>query len=131
MIYKSSIRSHLDYGDTIYDQAYNVSFQTKLKGTQYNAVLAITEAMRGTSKAKLFEELGLESLQHRRWYKKLSCFIKIWKINFQSFYVIPMSTTPYYTRNANNISHFKVKHDFKNTLFSSVIIESNKLDPKT
>ena len=29
-IYKSFIRSHLDYGDIIYDQAYNVSFHQKI-----------------------------------------------------------------------------------------------------
>ena len=27
IIYKSFIRSHLDFGDIIYDQAYNVSFE--------------------------------------------------------------------------------------------------------
>ena len=29
-IYKSLIRPHLDYGDIIYDQAYNVSFHQKI-----------------------------------------------------------------------------------------------------
>ena len=33
---------------------------------QYNAAVAIAGAIRGTYKQKLFEELGLESLQHRR-----------------------------------------------------------------
>ena len=58
-IYKSFIRPHLDYGDIIYDQAYNASFQQKVESIQYNAALAITGAIRGTSKEKLFEELGL------------------------------------------------------------------------
>ena len=30
-IYKSFIRPHLDYGDIIYDQAYNTSFHQKLE----------------------------------------------------------------------------------------------------
>ena len=34
---------------------------------QYNAALAITGAIRGTSREKLYQELGLESLQKRRW----------------------------------------------------------------
>ena len=38
-IYKSFIRLHFDYGDIIYDQAYNVSFQQKVKSIQYNAAL--------------------------------------------------------------------------------------------
>ena len=33
-ISKSFIRPHLDYGDVIYDQAYNVSFHQKLESTQ-------------------------------------------------------------------------------------------------
>ena len=33
-IYKSSIRSHLDYGDIIYDQAYTASFHRKIESVQ-------------------------------------------------------------------------------------------------
>ena len=76
-IYKSFIRPHLDYADIIYDQAYNKSFQQKLELLQYDACLAITGAIRGTSREKLYEELGLESLQLRRWFKKLSFFYKL------------------------------------------------------
>ena len=77
--YKSSIRPHLDYGDIVYDQAYSASFQQKVESIQYNAAVAITGAMRGTSKEKHFEELDLESLQHRRLYRKLCCFYKVLK----------------------------------------------------
>ena len=52
---KAFIRSHLDYGDILYDQAYNVSFHQKLEYIQYNACLAITGAIRGTSKEKLYQ----------------------------------------------------------------------------
>ena len=76
-IYKSFIRPHLDYGDIIYGQAYNASFHQKLELLQYNACLAITGAIRGTSREKLYEELGLESLQLRRWFRKLSFFYKL------------------------------------------------------
>ena len=48
--YKASVRPHLDYGDTLYDQAFNLSFQQKLESIQYRACLAITGAMRGTSR---------------------------------------------------------------------------------
>ena len=34
----------------------------KFKSLQYNAALAITGAIRGTSKEKLFQELGFEYL---------------------------------------------------------------------
>ena len=61
-IYKSFIRLHLEYGNIIYDQSYNISFHQRLESLQYNAALAITGATRGTSKEKLYNELGLESL---------------------------------------------------------------------
>ena len=77
-IYKCFIRSHLDCGDVIYDQAYNLSFHQKLELIQCNAALALTEAIRGSSKKKLYQELGLESLQLRRWYRKLCCFYRIY-----------------------------------------------------
>ena len=52
-IYKAFIRSHLDYGDVLYDQAFNNSFKEKLESFQYNACLALTGAIRGTSKEKI------------------------------------------------------------------------------
>ena len=49
-IYKSFLRPHLDYGDIIYDRVFNESFQNKLESVQCNAALAITGAMRGSSR---------------------------------------------------------------------------------
>ena len=48
-IYKSFIRPHLDYGDVVYDQPHNETSCSKPESAQYNAVLAITGAIRGTS----------------------------------------------------------------------------------
>ena len=47
-IYKSFLRPHLDYGDVIYDRAFNESFQNKLESVQCNVALAITGAIRGS-----------------------------------------------------------------------------------
>ena len=68
-IYKSFIRPHLDYGDIVYDRAFNESFHKSLESIQSNAAIAITGAIRGTSSEKLFQELGLESLKSRRWLR--------------------------------------------------------------
>lgn len=43
--YKVYVRPHLDYGDIIFDEAYNASFHRKLESIQYNASLAITGAI--------------------------------------------------------------------------------------
>ena len=130
-IYKSFIRPHLDYGDIIYDQAYNCSFHQKLESVQYNAALAITGAIRGSSREKLYQELGLESLKQRRWYRKLCCFYKILKTQSPHylFSFIPNLSRSYSTRNANNIPQFRFNHNFfKNSFFPSVIAEWNNLD---
>ena len=76
-IYKSFIRPHLDYDGITYDKAYNSSFHQNLEKIQYNSSLAITGARRGTSKEIFYQELGLECLEKRRWYRKLCYFYKI------------------------------------------------------
>ena len=88
-ICKTFIRSQLDYVDVIYDQAYNSSFHEELKYLRCNACLAITRGIRGTSSEKLYQELGLESLKSRRWFRKLCHFYKI--LNEKSVVIYAMS----------------------------------------
>ena len=54
VIDKSFIRTHLDYGDMIYDKAYTTSFHQNLGKIQYNSALAITRAIRVTFSEKLY-----------------------------------------------------------------------------
>ena len=109
-----------------------MSFHHKLESIQYNVSLAITGLIRGTSKEKLYQELGLESLQLRRWYRKLGMFYKIYKNKSPQylFELIPEKTHPYATRNVDNIPCFKIRHNFfKNSFFPSTIIELKNLNP--
>ena len=62
-ICKVFVRSYLDCGDIMYDQAFNLSFQQKLESVQYRACLATTGAIRGTSREKIYQEVELESFQ--------------------------------------------------------------------
>ena len=55
-IYRSFIRTHLDYGDMIYDKAYTTSFHQNLGKIQYKSALAITRAIRGTFIEKLYRK---------------------------------------------------------------------------
>ena len=87
-LYKAFVRPHLDYGDIIYDQAHNASFHQKLESLQYNACLAITGAIRGSSREKIYQELGFESLQQRRWYRNLCSFYKSLKTKVRVIYSI-------------------------------------------
>ena len=75
-IYKSFVRLHLNYGDILYDKPNNENFQNKLEKVQYRACLAITGAIQGNSRKKLYDELGLHSLIKRRWCNKLIFFFQ-------------------------------------------------------
>ena len=132
-LYKSFIRPYLDYGDVIYEQAFNSSFHEKLESIQYNASLAITGAIRGTSREKLYNELGFESLHARRWYRKL-CYFNNFYVFKQPEYLFslnPVRTFNYKTRNADDVPYFNIRHNFfKNSFFPSAVVEWNKLDSR-
>ena len=132
-IFKSFIRSHLDYGDIIYDRACNTSFHQNIESIQYNAALAITGAVRGTSREKLYQELGFESLQQRRWYRKLCCLFKIIKNQSPSylFQLVPSPNIRYFSRNSENIPQLRTKHDFFKNSFIPLTTKGWKdLDPQ-
>ena len=118
-IFKLFIRTHLDYGDIIYDWAYNTSFHQNIESIQFNAELAITGAVRGNSREKLYQELGVESLYKERLYRKLCCLFKI--INSQSprylFQLVASTKTKY----------FAVKHDFFKYSFSPLLQQSETI----
>ena len=63
------------YGDVIFDETYNKPFHGSLESLQYHASLAITRAIRITSKEELY--LDLEFLQHRHCFSKPCTFYKI------------------------------------------------------
>ena len=58
-IYKAYVTPHLDYGDVIYDNSSNASLSQMIQSVQYNAALAITGAIRGSSRETLYHDLGL------------------------------------------------------------------------
>ena len=70
-IYKAFVRSHLDYAHIIYDRPFNDSFSEKLENVQYSAALIIIGATKGTSRERLYKDLGLQSLSDRRLYRFL------------------------------------------------------------
>ena len=73
-IYKSFVRPNLDYADIIYDKPFNESFKIKIEMVQYNAALVITDTIKETSRDRLYQELGLESLADGRWFHRLFFF---------------------------------------------------------
>ena len=118
-IYKSLIRPHLDYHDIIYHQPNNGSFCQKTESIRYQAALAITGAINGTSQTKLYKELGIESMKLRQWFRRLCYFCKIQSSSFPQYLndLIPKPslscTTPF-----SLFPNFKVRTElFRNSFF--------------
>ena len=73
----------------------------------------------------------MESLQLHRWFRKPSCFYKLFNSEHPHylFKLIPSRGSSYVTRNIHSTPFFKTRHTFfKNSFFPSLIIEWNKLD---
>ena len=129
-IYKSFIRPHLDYGDVIYDQPNNNRLSEKMESIQYNAELAITGAIRGTSREKLYQELGLESLTERRWLRRLCYLRKVLSTKLPTYLYELMPPIINSHRNPGCYRALYYRTDlFRNSFLPFSIYEWNKLDP--
>ena len=122
-IYKALLRPLIDYGDIIYVQPQNESFCEKLESVQYKAALAITGAIQGTSREKIYLELGLELLKNRRWYKRLCCMFKIMNEEAPKYLtnLIPKGQQTIVTRNSNIPTFYCRKDCFKYSFFPSTL----------
>ena len=75
-MYQALVCSHLDYCDIIYHIPSIIhqpplgvtlnSLMMKVERIQYQAALAITGAWQGSSRSKIYDELGWETLSDRR-----------------------------------------------------------------
>ena len=133
-IYKSYIQPHLDFGDIIYDRPNVDKFVNTIESIQYNASLAITGAIRGTSMERIYQELGSERLSDRRYYRRLCAFWNIVKGN-SPFYLInyfPAIKVPRNPArmNSNLFSSIPAKTDyFANSFPPYCVNKWNNLDP--
>ena len=134
-------RPHLDYCDVIYhtpaltydlSSALSLNYRMNiLEKTQYQAALAITGTWKGTNLDKIYEELGWESLNERRIFRRLSMFYKIMH-NLTPNYLkepLPFQQGRYSLRTdciINVISCRNEKH--RNSFFPNTISLWNNLD---
>ena len=92
-MYKALLRPHLDYCDVIYQLPSKIhlpplgrtlnSLMEKVEKIQYQAALAITGAWQGSSRSKIYEELGWES--DRRNCRRVPQICKIMNKNTLSY----------------------------------------------
>ena len=86
-LHKLYVRPLLDYGDVIYhfpakvcefsSSVISTRLMEKLESVQYSAARVITGTWRGTSREKLYAELGWEPLSGRRWSRCLTLFYEM------------------------------------------------------
>ena len=122
-IYKAFLRSHIDYGDIIYDQPSNESFCEKLESVHYKAALAITGTIQGTSRKKF-----LESLKSRSWFRRLCCMFEIIQ-NQAPGYLISKPKQNFNSRNIYILSYNCQTEYFKSSFFLASLEEWFHLDP--
>ena len=103
---------------------------------QYKACLAITGAIQGTSKQRIFDELGLTSLRKRRWNNKLIFFYKIVNgllpDNVQSYKVVPSQDNyPLRSVSTGQLKSLPSRSEsFKKALFLIVLMNGIELIQK-
>ena len=123
-MYKALVRSHFDYCDIIY---YSPSHQNqaplgmtlnslmeKVERIQYQSALAITGAWHGSSRAKLYAELGWESLSDRHMVRRILQIHKIFN-----------DRTPYLKDNLPPNCRALFNGNTRNT-FRQIICKSNR-----
>ena len=84
-MYKALVRSHPDYCDIIYhvpsvQTQFGVNLTDlmgKAERIQYQAALAVTGVWQGSSRSKVYEDLGWESLSEHRWCRRILQIHKI------------------------------------------------------
>ena len=96
-ICKSFVRPHLHYGDIVYNQPKNESSSNKIKADQHNSILAIINAIKRTSIARLYKELGIESLSFRRWFLCTFYKIKTQGASKYPYKFIPLKNNTWYS----------------------------------
>ena len=133
-IYKSFVRTHVDYGDVISDLPANSNLSGKTESVQYNAVLALSAPIRRTSKKKSYQELGLESLKDRRLLRRMSYLYKIILTKLLSYlYELFLShQRPHCLKHPGCFKALRCRTKlFCNSLLPFNVHECNKLDSNT
>ena len=105
----------------------------KLESVQYSAARAITGTWKGTSRDKLYAELGWESLSCRRWSRRLSLFYKIIN-NLTPAYtrdtIPPLNQSHYVLCNQDFVGRIRTRTEiFKSSFYPHCLFEWNGLDP--
>ena len=146
-IFKMRVRPHLDYCDFIYhipvktretidfDSTRTLNYQMmSLESTQYQAALAVSGAWKGTNREKIYHELGWESLDERRMFRRLTQFYKIMSGLTPEYLRTPIQSLHghlFGERFTNVLNTFFCRTDrFENSFFPNSVTMWNELGPE-
>ena len=105
-----------------------------LESTQYQAALAVSRAWKGSSQEKMYEELGWETLNHRRTFRCLTQFYKIIKGLTPEYLKIPtlsMRSHLFGYRPCNDLKDITSKTQrYQNSFFPDSVSLWNVLGPE-
>ena len=107
-----------------------MDYQNKIEFIQYISALVIIGAIRRTSREKLYEELGFESLKDRRWLRQLCYLHKVLSTKLPTYLykVIPPILNSH--RNPGCYTALYYRTDlYRNSFLPFSINEWNRLDP--
>ena len=106
----------------------------KLEAVQYSAALGVTGAWKGTSREKIYDELGWESPNLRRWRRRLVLFYKIINHLTPDYTRIPIpqrQASNYSLRRRATTWQIRARTErFKSTFYPNCLSEWEKLDPE-
>ena len=143
-IYKLYVRPHMDYGDILYDisdlkktnifpnSTSNLQME-KIEMIQYKAARIVTGAWQGTSRTKLYDDLGWETLQNRRSARKLFLLFEVQKESSPTYLANTLDNYKY-NQNSRNFNRLLLKNipcrtiKFKQSCFPSAIRDWNLLN---
>ena len=139
-IYKMHVRSHLDNCDFIFhlpsqnshtsDASINYLMGT-LESIQYQAALGVTGTWKGTSRDKIYAQLGWESLHNRRELRRMTQFYKIMNDLTPPYLKEPVPSPMSHLfgpRSTNVLPSIFCRNDrYKNSFFPDAIEKWNSL----
>ena len=138
------VRPHLDYCDIIYhipvisndfDSSLTLNYQMNaLERTQYQAALAVSGVWKGTNRDKIYEELGWETLDQRRFFRRLTQFYKIMNNLTPEYLRVPVPPLQghLFGYRFNNVIRQKYCRTvrYENTFFPDSVISWNGIGPE-
>ena len=94
-----------------------------MESVQHNVALTITEAIKFTSRDKLYKELGLETIKLRSKYSRIFYEIKTADVSTCLFGLIPNTTCSYQTRTLDiaNADQYRIEA-YKSSFFPGSLL---------